>query len=58
VTLPEETGRNREHKLWPIATTPVFYSTNRNIYFFFDIFGKSPNNFLPGAPTSEVLFVR
>ena len=28
VTLPEETGKNREHKLRPVATTPVFYSTH------------------------------
>jgi len=27
VTLPKETGRNRENKLRPAATTPVFYST-------------------------------
>ncbi len=27
MTLPEETGRNREHKLQPVATTPGFYST-------------------------------
>jgi hypothetical protein len=27
VTLSEETERNREYKLQPLATAPVFYST-------------------------------
>ena len=27
VTLPEETGRNGEHKHRPVATAPVLYST-------------------------------
>ncbi len=27
MTLPEETGRNREHKLQAVATAPVFYPT-------------------------------
>lgn len=27
MTLPGETGRNREHKLQPVATAPVFYPT-------------------------------
>ena len=36
VTLLEETGRNREHKLRPTATAPEFYSTDWDLYIFLE----------------------
>jgi len=33
VTLSEETERNREYKLQPLATAPVFYSTNKAVVY-------------------------
>jgi len=34
VTLPEETGSNREHKLFPKASQAYFYSTlNKDLHY-------------------------